>query len=468
LLLAAPPAAAHGFGQRFDLPLPLWLWITGAGATVVFSFLIVALFVRDRPLVVTETELRLRVPAVRWIGAAARLIAVLLFVLTLCAGFFGLQDPYSNLITVMVWVIWWVGFAFACALIGDVWAVTNPLRTLFQWAERAYGALSGGGRLSRDFPYPQRLGAWPAVALFLCFAWAELVWRDKEVPLYLARTVLAYSVIAWAGMFVFGRDVWLARGEAFSIAFGILGRFAPFDTRQLSIRLPGAGLARAEKVSFSLLVFVLLMLSSVTFDGFLETPLAERFRTAAQSSPMVARWLFALSERGLDESQVITTTALIAFALGFLAAYWLASWLLVRLTRTWRPDLNVREAACAFVLTLVPIAVAYHLSHYFSLLLTAGQFAIPLASDPFGFGWNLFGTAKYKVDLSVASPYVFWYSAVTMIVLGHVIAVYLAHVAALREFRSRQGALVSQIPMLALMDDDKMLNLWIFAQPIVG
>ena len=155
MLLAAPPAAAHGFGQRFDLPLPLWLWITGAGATIVFTFLIVALFVRDRPLVFTEAELRLRVPAVRWIGAAARLMAVLLFVLTLCAGFFGLQDPYSNLITVMVWVIWWVGFAFACALIGDVWAVTNPLRTLFQWAERAYGALTGGGRLSRDglLPY---------------------------------------------------------------------------------------------------------------------------------------------------------------------------------------------------------------------------------------------------------------------------------------------------------------------------
>ncbi|HEX9397221.1 MAG TPA: hypothetical protein VF943_10850, partial [Burkholderiales bacterium] len=281
MLLATPPAAAHGFGQRFDLPLPLWLWITGAGATIVFTFLVVALFVRDRPLVAIEAELRLRVPAVWWIGAAARLTAVLLFVLTLCAGFFGLQDPYSNLITVMVWVIWWVGFAFVCALIGDVWAVTNPLRTLFQWAEGAYGALTGGGRLSRDFPYPRRLGAWPAVALFLCFAWTELVWRDKEVPLYIARIVLAYSVIAWTGMFVFGRDVWLARGEAFSIAFGILGRFAPLDTRRLSIRPPGAGLARAENVSFSLLVFVLLMLSSVTFDGFLETPLAERLRTAA-------------------------------------------------------------------------------------------------------------------------------------------------------------------------------------------
>ena len=35
---------------------------------------------------------------------------------------------------------------------------------------------------------------------------------------------------------------------------------------------------------------------------------------------------------------------------------------------------------------LVPIAVAYHLAHYVSLLLTTGQFIIPLASDPFGWG----------------------------------------------------------------------------------
>ena len=75
----------------------------------------------------------------------------------------------------------------------------------------------------------------------------------------------------------------------------------------------------------------------------------------------------------------------------------------------------------------MPIAVAYHLAHYFSLLLTAGQFIIPLASDPFGFGWNLFGTAGYKVDLGILSPYVFWYGAVALIVAGHVIAVVLAH-----------------------------------------
>jgi hypothetical protein len=269
-------------------------------------------------------------------------------------------------------------------------------------------------------------------------------------------------------MALFGREAWLARGEAFSLAFGILGRFAPLDTRLAALRWPGAALAAEEKVPFSLLVFVLLMLSTVSFDGFLETPLAERVSTAVQASPALAHGLFALSEYGMDEAQVIATAGLVAFPLVFVAVFLLASALMVRLTRRWRPGLGTVEAACAFVLTLVPIAVAYHLSHYFSLLLTAGQFVIPLASDPFGFGWNLFGTAGYKVDLGLASPYVFWYGAVTLIVVGHVVAVVLAHMVALREFGERRAALVSQVPMLAVMVAYTMLSLWILAQPIVG
>jgi hypothetical protein len=112
--------------------------------------------------------------------------------------------------------------------------------------------------------------------------------------------------------------------------------------------------------------------------------------------------------------------------------------------------------------------VSYHLSHYFSLLATAGQFVIPLASDPLGFGWDLFGTARYRVDFGIVNPYVFWYGAVTLIVIGHVIAVVVAHLQALRVLGSRRDALVSQIPMLVLMIAYTTLSLWILAQPIVG
>jgi hypothetical protein len=189
----------------------------------------------------------------------------------------------------------------------------------------------------------------------------------------------------------------------------------------------------------------------------------QRIDTEIERSPLLARWLFDLSEWGLSETQVVYTAALAFFPLVFLAAYWASSWAMVRSARSPGP---AWQAGCAFVLTLVPIAVAYHLSHYFSLLLTAGQFIIPLASDPFGYGWNLFGTAGYKVDLAIVSPYVFWYGAVTLIVIGHVIAVVLAHVVALNVFPAR--AIQSQVPMLVLMVAYTTLSLWILAQPVVG
>ena len=40
----ATPAAAHGFGQRYDLPLPLSLYLFGTAAAVVLSFVVAGLF----------------------------------------------------------------------------------------------------------------------------------------------------------------------------------------------------------------------------------------------------------------------------------------------------------------------------------------------------------------------------------------------------------------------------------------
>jgi hypothetical protein len=60
-----------------------------------------------------------------------------------------------------------------------------------------------------------------------------------------------------------------------------------------------------------------------------------------------------------------------------------------------------------------------------------------------------------------------WFTAVAAIVLGHIIAVYLAHVLALRLLEERKRALRSQYPMLVLMLTYTVVSLWIMAQPIV-
>jgi hypothetical protein len=129
--------------------------------------------------------------------------------------------------------------------------------------------------------------------------------------------------------------------------------------------------------------------------------------------------------------------------------------------------LSISDMARAFVYSLVPIALAYHLAHFLSFLLIQGQLIIPLASDPFGFEWDLFGTADYRINIAIVNARFAWFTAVGAIVVGHIIAVYLAHTIALRTLREHQPALRSQYPMLGLMVGYTMVSLWIIAQPIV-
>ena len=88
-------------------------------------------------------------------------------------------------------------------------------------------------------------------------------------------------------------------------------------------------------------------------------------------------------------------------------------------------------------------------------------------SDPFGFGWNLFGTADFRPDIGLVDARFAWYTAVVAIVAGHIVAVYVAHVIALRELPDYRAVVRSQLVMLVLMVGYTTASLWIIAQPIV-
>ncbi len=115
----------------------------------------------------------------------------------------------------------------------------------------------------------------------------------------------------------------------------------------------------------------------------------------------------------------------------------------------------------------MPIAIAYQVAHYYTYLLIQGQGIISHLSDPFGWGWDLFGTAGCEIRIGIVDAAFVWYSQVVLIVAGHVIAVYLAHLISLRLFGDPKRALRSQFPMLALMILYTISSLWILSQLIV-
>jgi hypothetical protein len=459
------PAGAHGFGQRYDLPIPLSFYLVGAAAVVVVTFAVVGLFVREVPRDRTYPRVDLiATPLTRWIASppvafALKLCALAAFIVTIVAGFRGDQNPYRNIAPTMVWIIGWVGFAYLSAFVGNLWAVINPWRTIFESIETIYRGIARRPELPLRLPYPAVLGVWPAFLLLLALSWIELVYPNPAVPRTIAWLALAYSILTFAGMFLFGRERWLERGEVFNLVFGTFARFAPIAIRTgvrrgLWLRPYGVGLLEGGPVSTSMMAFVLLLLAMVLYDGALGTPEWSSLEGA------IAPHLSGLGDFRL---MAIRTAGLVAFWLLFFGAYVGVG----AVMSVAAGDSSPLTMARSFALTLVPIAIGYHLAHYLTFLLIQGQYIIPLASDPFGFGWNLFGTAGYRVDIAIIDARFAWVTAVTAIVAGHVAAVYLAHVKAMQVLGARGAALRSQVPLTALMVVYTFVSLSILAEPIV-
>jgi hypothetical protein len=473
--LVATPAQAHGFGQRYDLPIPLSFYVFGAGATVALSFVMAAMFLRAARLPDAYPHLLLLRSASsrQWAcrqAIVARTLAAAYFILMIAAGLFGAQTPLRNIIVVSVWIVGWVAISLCSALVGDVWRVLNPWDTLFAAVERIHARLRPHRSFGLGLPYPALFDTWPALLLFVAFAWMELIWDGRDVPARLAGAMLLYSGMTWIGMFVFGRDAWRQRAEVFTIVFGIFARFAPLAPTESSgngmrLQLPACGLLEDRRTSWAMMLLVIALLATVTFDGILETPLWAYVDVTIIDSPddSLLWTLFGFSEAAaLRFGRTIGLTLFVAL---FSAAY--LSVCKIMAAATGGEGGGTADLARRFVFSLLPISIAYHIAHYFSYLFNGGQLVIPLLSDPFGFGWDLLGTASYRPDIGLVGPLLQWYVAVAAIVVGHVIAVYVAHVTALSTFGERRAALHSQISIVVLMVGYTMLSLWILSQPIV-
>jgi len=453
----------HGFGARYDLPAPLAIYIFAAGGVVLISFVLVVVFAGSQRGEEATRYPRLSVPWLarlansRVVRVVGNLIGVLSLVAVVTTGLFGAQDALRNPSAYLVWIYLWVALVVIAALFGNLWTYLNPFAALYDF-----------GHWLLRFPaqvatLPARLGIWPAAVVFFGIAWLELASGKASTPAVIGALALVYSIYTLAGMVIFGRDSWLNRCEAFTVLFGIAARFGPVEvTRndqgvvmEAHLRPWGVGLLQPVQASWDWIVFVILMLSNLAFDGIESTPLW--FNLIAQ--PTLA------TDLGVWWRPVVYTVGILAVAVIFILVFAGCVRLVLRFGRG---KVNPLAVTSSFALTLVPIALAYDLAHNYTYLVIQGQAFIPTLADPFAKEWSLLPVQNYQPNLTLAGPETVWLLQVILIVLGHVIAVYLAHFRASQWFRTSYRVLLSQYPMLALMVLYTMTSLWILAQPITS
>ncbi|MFD4941198.1 hypothetical protein ACFVYE_05480 [Streptomyces sp. NPDC058239] len=410
---------AHGIGAQHDLPLSPFYAFAGAFAALFVSFLALGLlwsssrFRGDRagrPLPAAVQRLADARPtrvAVRVLGLAAALFITLHLLL-------GPDDPDRNPAPGAVYVLLWVGLVPASLLLGPVWRLLNPLRTVHLLGCRALGRDPAAGR-----PLPARLGLRPAAAGLLAFTWLELVVPDPASTTALLLFLALYAAVHLAGAARHGAG-WFDHADAFEVYSGLLARLSPLGRRpadrRLVLRSPFNGLDATPQTP-GLVATVCVMLGSTAYDGFSDAP----------------SWIATVQTSPLGRTTAAT--------LGLLGAVALVATLYALCTGATRLiSGQLRHPLTAFAHSLVPIALGYLIAHYFTLFVTEGPRTVMVAS----------GTDNPVPPEPPLGPGGVAVLQVAAIVLGHVIGVIAAHDRSVRLFPPGR-AVAGQLPLLVLM-----------------
>ena len=424
---------AHGVGQVYNLPIPLKYYLGSAGLAVAFSFFIFALFVNGR------NESQAKIFNVKWLPLilkALGFLAVASVFLAMAAGLVGANNSSNNIAPIFFWVIFILGFGILSLFVGNIWDKLNPWKTLTD----LFGIKSGKRRIS----------IWLGVVLVLLLYWFELSSGTSFVPFAIGGFLLGYTLLNFLALYFFGN--WYQEGELFSVFFGFIGSLAYFrigDNNQSFEYLP-LNKRLFQNANWPLVGLAAVLLAGTSFDSFKETVV----------------WFKILDFLGFIYSTKLiflaNTLGIILAPLPFLGFYLLLIWTMSKLT-----GFGFSNLAKQFAFSLVPIAFGYTLAHNFSLVIVTFPQFLGLLSNPFGFGWDLFGTVHLiTANLILGAKYI-WFIEIGFVVLAHIAGTFFAHVIASKIFTDKRKILLSQLPALALMVGFTVTTLWLLAQPLV-
>jgi hypothetical protein len=454
--LALPATAdAHGIVGRADLPIPVWLFSWAAAIALVVSFIALSSLWRTPQLQEQHPHRLVRLPPpVEWLAGVA---GVALLALVVYSGFAGTQVWSANFSVTFIYVIFWVGLPVASVLFGDVFRALSPWRACARVLAAGVRAMRRDKEAAPILRYPSWLGMWPAVAGIIGFAWLELVYpldlRDQ--PSTVAALSLGYFLLMLTGMALFGVDEWGEQADGFGVYFNLLSKLSPVgrdDDGVLYLRRPLSGITSLA-IRPGTVALICTLIGTTTFDGFSNGGI---WRT---NEPNLESLFSGLGLNTTPATELTYSLGLVLCILLIAAVYRVGIRGVQSVSDRYDADMLTRT----FAHTLVPIAFAYVLAHYFSLLLWQGQAVVFLASDPLGNGANLLGTAGYAIDYHVISYAAIWYVQVAALLAGHVAGLTLAHDRALTLYRNPEEAVRSQYWMLLVMVAFTSFGLWLLS-----
>src|SRR3954469_22176412 len=407
VLVLPDAASAHGIGGASDLPIPGWLFAWGATAVLILSFVALGVLWPKPRLESMPRRFAFTLP--RFAEPAAAIAGLALTTLVVVSALFGTTDTATNLAPTFIWVAFWVAVPLATVVFGDFYTALDPWRTIARLAGAAARALGRAPRTVR--PYPEKAGRWPAAAGLALIGWMELVWIRRDDPRALGVVILAYGAIQLAGMARYGIVAWRRNADPFAVYTHVLSHAAPVaaEGRRVSLRAPLSALPSLADAPGTVALMVVLI-GTTSFDGL------SRGTLWAKIGPELGT---LGGDLGLSTpiANEATGTIGLLLALGLGANIHRVG--VVGMQRLVRVGHQRDAMAGRFAHTLVPIAIAYVVAHYFSLVALQGQALFSLASDPLGNGSNIFGTASASVDYALLSAGAILAVQVGALVAGH-------------------------------------------------
>jgi len=437
----------HAFGERYELPLPLWLFVVGGAAVVLLSFLLV-LRRTTAPMPADAPE---DVVPLRAFHPVAGSLSVLVTALIGLTGVLGMQETSENIAPLFFWVGLWIVVPLTVGLLGDWSQPVNPFANL---ARLGNSSSLRKTVLARTEPLRWSFGWWPAFVLFVLLVLGELVFNlHATTPSFVGWMILLYGGACFFLGLLFG-DGFLQRGEVLSGLFNAWGRLGFWRHGAPGSRGFAGGLDVPFDTAPSRVVFVLLMLVSINFDGLLATPKWASYE----------RRTLGTDASGVELLRTSSLLVLVLVVLGVFCAFAYAS------ARAGAFETGPLASLAHLLPSLVPIAFGYLVAHYLQYVVVNGQLLFPLIGNPGFENWPIHLPDPFNDDYVVNSKTpgssFYWYIAVVVIVAVHVVAVILANRRLASRATTPSLARQSEYPWLVAMVAYTAFSLTLIAQPL--